>query len=101
MTRRKGEPRVVVGASISVDCATALQQLWDYLDGELGAAHMDAIRTHLARCSSCYPHYDFEKAFLSALHSCQCSTCAPNDVRCRVMEALRRAGFAPDEKTTA
>ncbi len=101
MSQRKGKPHAHAEPSTSVDCATALQQLWDYLDGELGAAHMDAIRTHLARCSACYPYYDFEKAFLSAIHSCQCTTCAPNDVRCRVMDALRQAGFAPVQKTTA
>jgi anti-sigma factor (TIGR02949 family) len=80
-----------------VDCTTVLQQLWDYLDAELGPDKMQAVRTHLALCAKCYPHYDFEKAFLEALASCQCTTCAPNDVRCHVMEALRRAGFTPTE----
>lgn len=101
MSPIESDPRAKPGPSSSIDCATALQQLWDYLDGELGAAHMEAIQAHLARCKSCYPHYDIEKAFLDALHSCQCTTCAPNDVRCRVMDALRRAGFAPQQKTTA
>jgi anti-sigma factor (TIGR02949 family) len=97
----KKDPCGPTGSSGFVDCATALQQLWEYLDGELVPERMQAIRTHLARCSSCYPHYDFEKAFLSAISSCQCTTCAPEDVRCRVMDALRRAGFGPKEKTTA
>ena len=97
----KDDPCAKGGPSGSVDCATALQQLWEYLDGELVPERMQAMRTHLARCSSCYPHYDFEKAFLAAIGSCQCTTCAPNDVRCRIMNALRAAGFAPEEKTTA
>jgi anti-sigma factor (TIGR02949 family) len=101
MSPLESDPCAKPGPSASIDCATALQQLWDYLDGELGAAHMDAIRTHLALCSKCYPQYDFERAFLEALHSCKCTTCAPNDVRCRVMDALRTAGFAPGQQTTA
>lgn len=80
-----------------VDCTMVLQQLWDYLDAELGPEWMAAVRTHLALCGRCYPHYDFEKAFLDALSSCGCSTCAPHDVRCRVMESLRRAGFTPTD----
>jgi anti-sigma factor (TIGR02949 family) len=97
----KDDPCAKGGPSGSVDCATALQQLWEYLDGELIPERMQAMRMHLARCSRCYPQYDFEKAFLAALSNCQCTTCAPNDVRCRIMEALRRAGFAPEQKTTA
>jgi anti-sigma factor (TIGR02949 family) len=101
MSELKKDPCSQLGPSDAVDCRTALQQLWDYLDGELEAPRMDAIRAHLARCSHCYPHYDVEKAFLEAVHSCQCTTCAPTDVRCRVMDALRRIGFAPQQKTTA
>jgi anti-sigma factor (TIGR02949 family) len=80
------------------DCTMVLQQLWDYLDSELGADKMQAVRTHLTLCSKCYPLYDFEKAFLEAIADCRCTTCAPNDVRCHVIEALRRVGFCPDEQ---
>jgi anti-sigma factor (TIGR02949 family) len=89
-----------VGAG-AVDCTIVLQQLWEYLDSELGADGMHAIRTHLALCSKCYPQYDFEKGFLEAIADCRCTTCAPNDVRCHVIEALRRAGFCPDERAGA
>jgi len=78
-----------------VDCATVLEQLWEYLDSELVPDHMQAVRTHLALCSRCYPHYDFEKAFLEAISACQCTRCAPDDVKCRVIDSLRRAGFSP------
>lgn len=84
-----------------VDCTSVIQQLWEYLDGELGPERMRAVHTHLALCARCYPHYDFEKAFLEAVASCQCTTCAPNDVRCHVIDALRRAGFIPVEQPTA
>jgi anti-sigma factor (TIGR02949 family) len=85
-------------AGTGVDCTMVLQQLWEYLDSELGAEKMQAVRTHLTLCTKCYPHYDFEKAFLDAIGDCRCTTCAPHDVRCHVIEALRRAGFCPDER---
>jgi anti-sigma factor (TIGR02949 family) len=83
----------------AVDCAMALEQLWEYLDAELATEGMQAVRTHLALCAKCYPHYDFEKAFLEAIAACQCTTCAPHDVRCHVIEALHRAGFCSEVKT--
>ena len=91
------EPDPCASPSHGVDCATVLQQLWEYLDAELGPETMQAFRTHLALCSHCYPHYDFEKAFLEAIASCRCTTCAPNDVRCHVLDALRHAGFTPTD----
>jgi len=100
MSDRHSHPPASSTPKGGVDCTTVLQQLWEYLDAELGPEKMQAVRTHLALCSKCYPHYDFEKALLEALSSCQCSTCAPFDVRCHVMEALRRAGFNPTEPTT-
>jgi anti-sigma factor (TIGR02949 family) len=75
------------------DCAAVMQQLWEYLDGEVGPEQAAAIRQHLALCAKCYPQYNFEKAFLDALGDCRCETCAPHDLRCKVVEALREAGF--------
>jgi anti-sigma factor (TIGR02949 family) len=50
-----------------IDCDAVMRQLWDYLDGELTGERERAMREHLAVCARCYPHYDFERAFLSAL----------------------------------
>jgi anti-sigma factor (TIGR02949 family) len=97
MTDRPPDPCAPSSQRGAVDCTTVLQQLWEYLDAELGPEKMEAVRTHLALCAKCYPHYDFEKAFLDAIANCQCTTCAPHDVRCHVMEALRRAGFNPTD----
>jgi anti-sigma factor (TIGR02949 family) len=76
-----------------LDCRAVIEQLWEYLDAELGPERMQAVRTHLTLCAECYPQYDFERAFLEAISSCGCSTCAPYDVRCHVVEALKRVGF--------
>ncbi|MGH7700693.1 MAG: anti-sigma factor family protein [Gemmatimonadales bacterium] len=50
-----------------VSCREVIQQLWDYLDGELPPERMGAIAEHLAECARCYPQYRFEFAFLEAL----------------------------------
>ncbi len=99
MSDDRDDPCAAPAHAGGVDCSAVLLQLWEYLDGELGQERMRAVRTHLALCSKCYPQYDFEKAFLEALADCRCTTCAPTDVRCRVMDALRRAGFTPGQVT--
>ena len=50
-----------------VSCREVIEQLWDYLDGELPPERMDEIAGHLAECARCYPQYRFEFAFLEAL----------------------------------
>ena len=77
-----------------LDCQAAMRQLWDYLDGELSEERMEAMRAHLAVCARCYPHYDFERAFLEALAATRREHVAPGALRERVMAALREAGFA-------
>lgn len=76
------------------ECEGAMRQLWDYLDSELTAERMDAVRAHLAICSKCYPHYDFEKIFLEALAATRRDHASPEQLRERVMDALRAEGFA-------
>jgi anti-sigma factor (TIGR02949 family) len=72
-----------------------LQRLWEFLDGELGPEDTAAFHAHLALCSSCYPHYNFEKTFLDALAACKCEECAPHELRRKVASALKSAGFTP------
>jgi mycothiol system anti-sigma-R factor len=49
------------------DCQDVLQQLWEYLDGELPAGDAEEIREHLADCAHCNPQYEFQLRFLEAL----------------------------------
>ena len=77
----------------SVDCRSAVQKLWDYLDEELTPERMDAVREHLERCGSCLPHHDYARAFLEALTTARPATCAPTALRQSVLEKLREAGF--------
>jgi anti-sigma factor (TIGR02949 family) len=50
-----------------VSCRDLIEQLWDYLDGELPPERVEEFATHLAECARCYPQYRFEFAFLEAL----------------------------------
>jgi anti-sigma factor (TIGR02949 family) len=78
-----------------IDCRTAVQQLWDYLDEELTPERMDDVRRHLERCKKCLPHHEYGRVFLAALATVRESeTHAPEALRVRVMETLRAAGFS-------
>jgi len=77
-----------------IDCRTAVEKLWDYLDHELTPERMDDVRRHLERCGSCLPHHDYARVFLAALAEARESEPrAPEGLRHRVMENLRSAGF--------
>lgn len=80
-----------------MDCLDVARQLWDYLDGELTDETMVAIRKHLEGCRDCYPHFDFERAFLEAVAATRRERPAPSLVRRKVMAKLRLAGFWGDE----
>ena len=78
-----------------IDCRTAVQQLWDYLDEELTPERMDDVRRHVERCGKCLPHRDYGRAFLAALSSVrEVEMRAPDTLRRRVMDTLREAGFS-------
>ena len=50
-----------------LSCRELIEQLWDYVDGELPPRRIERITDHLAACLRCYPHYRFAFAFLEAL----------------------------------
>jgi mycothiol system anti-sigma-R factor len=50
-----------------ISCREVIEELWDYLDGELPSERMEELAAHLAECARCYPQYRFEFAFLEAL----------------------------------
>ncbi len=49
------------------DCREVLEQLWEFLDGELPAGEATEIREHLSDCAHCNPQYEFQLRFLEAL----------------------------------
>ena len=78
-----------------INCAEAMQQLWDYLDAELTPERMGEMRRHLEKCAPCLQHSRFEVRFLEALAASREATPCPRAVRERVLATLKAAGFAP------
>ena len=78
-----------------VDCAAAMRNLWEFLDEELSDDRMREMRRHLECCQRCWPHYDFDRAFLAAVSRVGTARGCPEEVRRQVLTALRDAGFEP------
>lgn len=76
-----------------LDCRSALQQLWDYMDGELTPERMAAVKRHVAECAHCVPHAEFAERFLAALHDTRDARCCPEALRARVVAKLKEAGL--------
>jgi anti-sigma factor (TIGR02949 family) len=80
----------------AIDCRTAVQQLWDYLDDELDDQRMVEVRQHLLTCKSCLPHAEFGRRFIQALSRARERHVMPSEFRGQVMAALSEAGFSPE-----
>jgi hypothetical protein len=48
-------------------CEEVLRRLWEYLDREIEPEVSLSMREHLVSCSSCYPAYCCDRAFLELL----------------------------------
>ena len=70
-----------------LSCRDALEQLWPYIDAELDEAAQDQVRAHLARCSHCFPHFDFQRAFREFL-AAHCRHAAPPELRRKIFMQL-------------
>ena len=75
-------------------CDEVIQELWDYLDEELTPERMAAIAAHISGCSRCFPHFEFERAFLDAVRSVREEAPPPAHVRERVLATLRANGVS-------
>ena len=71
----------------ALSCRQAVEQLWSYIDGELSADERERVHQHLAACHDCYPHYDFQKAFLEFVER-QAEKPVPPGLRRRVFLRL-------------
>lgn len=75
-----------------IDCETAVQRLWDYLDGRLPPVAHDEVEAHLAVCAVCPPHFTFARAMQRALAASAAPPAADDEdarLRARVRRALR------------
>jgi Putative zinc-finger len=83
------------------ECRRIVRQLWPYLDGALPDAIEERVAEHLAGCTDCRCHFDFEREFLAAVHAHGLPESGGNldTLRTRVMGALAADGF-PEHRTS-
>jgi anti-sigma factor (TIGR02949 family) len=79
-----------------IDCRTAVQQLWDYLDHELDAVRMAEVTAHVERCAECAEHFAFARTFLRSLSASRSDVPDAVALRSRVVQALQGEGFSSD-----
>jgi anti-sigma factor (TIGR02949 family) len=52
-----------------MDCERALEQLFDFLDRELGDQDRAAMQRHLHTCKSCFSRVEFERRLKGKVRS--------------------------------
>lgn len=73
------------------DCDDALQELYEFLDGELTPDRRARIEQHLESCPPCFEGFDFE-AELRVVVARKCQEQVPDVLRQRIADAIRAAG---------
>lgn len=81
------------GDGTHVDCDSALDKLFDFLDGELDDAFESRLQAHVERCSHCFEVAAFERKFLEALKAARGEEKCPKALRDRVLIMLRTEGL--------
>ena len=79
----------------SIDCAHAVRQLWDYLDGRLPEEAREQVAAHLAACDNCTSHFAFEQSFLDSVRTLRRTDAEFSSLRERVRASLRGQGSSP------
>lgn len=79
----------VLDIHAGVDCALALQRLYDYLDSEMTPSDVERIKAHVESCGTCFKEYDLEE-HLKTLIKRSCCEKAPDDLRLRIMAQIKR-----------
>ena len=77
-----------------IDCTTAVQRMWDFLDGELDGARMREVETHLTACRRCPSHFAFSESLQESIAAARAEFEQPEELKLRVVAALHAAGFA-------
>ncbi len=78
------------GTPHETDCAEVLEEVYVYLDGEMGDAERRRIREHLDECVWCLRQYGLEQEVKALVARCCGGELAPSDLRAKVMTKLQR-----------
>jgi anti-sigma factor RsiW len=76
-----------------VDCEAAARALYDFLDGRLPDASMQAVRRHVEMCACCAGHYHFARRVLELIPSAMPLDGESRDLRLKVIETLKAEGY--------
>lgn len=71
-----------------ISCRDALQQVHEFLDGELEAGSARKVERHFAMCKKCYPHLQLETAFRDAVRRVSAGEGAPAGLRAKIAVAI-------------
>lgn len=74
-------------ASSDLRCDEALDQLFEYLDAELGTPDAERVRAHLTECRGCLEEFDVEVVVKKIVRR-SCREEAPAELRTRIHEQL-------------
>lgn len=69
------------------DCNETLQELYEYLDGQLNDDIRHQIKSHLDDCSPCLGAYDFEAELRQVVRN-RCVDQVPQSLRDRIARAI-------------
>lgn len=72
-----------------MDCKDCLDRLHPFLDRELSAAEVEAVKVHLDDCGGCESSFVAEHVFIERVRGSATSDVAPAEVRDRLILRLR------------
>lgn len=75
-----------------LDCTTAIDQLYEYLDGQCGEVDAQTIKSHIDGCSPCLDAFDFHAELQDMVQS-RCQSEMPDGLRAKVLGALKDLEF--------
>ena len=78
-----------MGTTRKVNCKTFLDDVSNFLDGELDAELRVLIEAHLAKCPDCWVVFDETKKTVEISRSVDCHP-LPQDVEERLMQTLKQ-----------
>jgi len=92
-------------AEDDVDCAKALAEIYEYIDGEMDTERLEAVQSHIDGCSHCLGEYGVEQEIKTLVaRSCACSG-APEELRQRILAKITQvrltASFGPNSASAS
>lgn len=76
-----------------MECETAARALYDYLDGRLPTATMEAVHHHVQTCRACAGHFAFARRVLELVPAALPLGDESHALRVRIVESLKSEGY--------